>query len=53
MVRTAPLIRPAGTFSHKGSWGPQWHGDIEATFLPLREKVDRAERETDEGPRFP
>jgi hypothetical protein len=44
----APLIRPSGTFSHKGRREPPSIA-VSSTLLPLWEKVDRPKAETDEG----
>ena len=48
MMNKAPLIRPSGTFSHKGRRG--WSREFAVVpLLPSWEKVARAKRETDEG----
>ncbi len=44
-----PLIRPSGTFCHKGRRGARRLPEHRTSLLPLWEKVDRAQRETDEG----
>ncbi|GEM_PF-2537391 len=44
-----PLIRPSGPFSHKGRRGVLSLFEHRISLLPLWEKVDRAQRETDEG----
>jgi hypothetical protein len=45
----SPLIRPLGTFSLEGRRGASSLDLHRVSLLPLREKVDRAQRETDEG----
>ena len=51
LLKRLPLIRPSGTFSREGRrrWS-RMHPRLQSgTLLPSREKVDRAQRETDEG----
>ncbi len=48
-VSGSPLIRPAGTFSHEGRRGHRTTHMHRTSLLPLWEKVDRAQRDTDEG----
>ena len=48
MMDGHPLIRPSGTFSHEGRRQSSRESAV-VTLLPSWEKVDRAQRETDEG----
>ena len=48
-LQVVHLIRPSGTFSHEGRRETRWLVGLGATLLPSWEKVDRAQRETDEG----
>ena len=44
-----PPHPPFGHLLPQGEKGTRWSADLDATLLPSWEKVDRAQRETDEG----